>query len=126
MALRGIRGATTVERDDPEQILGATRGLLQAILAANPGLDPADIASAWFTLTPDLVSVHPARAARDLGWGLVPLMCATEIAVPGALPRCIRVLIHWNTGLNQNMVRHVYLNEAESLRPDLSIKEGVK
>ena len=126
MALRGIRGATTVERDDPGQILPATQALLEAILAANPDLDPADIASAWFTLTPDLVSVHPARAARDMGWGLVPLMCATEIAVPGALPRCIRVLIHWNTGLDQNMVCHVYLNKAQSLRPDLSIKDGVK
>ncbi len=119
MSLRGIRGATTVERDDPDEILAATRELLNAICEANPGLDTADLASAMFTLTPDLHAVHPARAARDLGWDQVPLMCAVEIAVPGSLPRCIRVLLHWNADLSQADIHHIYLHRAVILRPDL-------
>lgn len=126
MALRGIRGATTVNQDEPQQILAATRLLLAAMLDANPGLQPADLASAWFTLTPDLQSVYPAQAARQLGWVDVPLMDACEVAVPGGLPRCIRVLLHWNTEVAQSAVRHVYLNQAVALRPDLGLKEGVK
>jgi len=122
MALRGIRGATTVDRDDPQHILAATHELLSALLDANPGLRPADLASAWFTLTPDLVSVHPAQAARQMGWVEVPLMCASEVAVPGALPHCIRVLLHWNTDVDQSTVHHVYLNGATILRPDLATR----
>ena len=118
--MRGVRGATTVLSDGTEEILQATRQLLGAILEANPNLQPADLASALFTLTGDLRAVYPARAARQLGWTEVPLMCASEIAVPGSLPRCIRVLLHWNTDLPQSQVRHIYLNEAVSLRPDLS------
>jgi len=119
MPVRGIRGATTVERDDQELILSATRELLAAMLAANPGCDPGDIASAWFTLTPDLVAVHPAKAAHQMGWESVPLMCAAEIAVPGSLPRCIRILLHWNTERTQSEIHPVYLNWAKVLRPDL-------
>ncbi len=119
MNLRGIRGATTVERDDPDEILAATRELLTALCEANPSLESADLASAMFTLTPDLHAVHPARAAREMGWDQVPLMCAVEIAVPGSLPRCIRVLLHWNTDLPQAAVHHVYLHTAAILRPDL-------
>lgn len=119
MTTRGIRGAVTAESDQPEAILSATRRLLEAILAANPSLRPEDLASAWFTASPDLVSAYPAAAARQLGWTRVPLMCAQEIPVPGALPRCIRVLLHWNTILGQNEIRHIYLGEAASLRPDL-------
>jgi chorismate mutase len=119
MNLRGIRGATTIEHDDPAEILAATRELLTAICEANAGLNPADLASAMFTLTPDLHAVHPARAARDLGWDQVPLMCAVEIAVPGSLPRCIRVLLHWNTELPQAAIHHIYLHAAVVLRPDL-------
>jgi chorismate mutase len=119
MNLRGIRGATTVECDDPDEILASTRELLTALCDANPGLNTADLASAMFTLTPDLHAVHPARAARDLGWDQVPLMCAVEIAVPGSLPRCIRVLLHWNTDLPQTSIHHVYLHAAAILRPDL-------
>ncbi len=119
MPVRGIRGATTVTADRPELVLAATRELLEAICAANPSLAPADIASVWFTTTADLVSVHPAKAARELGWGGVPLMCSAEIDVPGALPLCVRVLIHWNTALPQADVKHVYLREAVRLRPDL-------
>jgi chorismate mutase len=119
MAIRGVRGATTVQHDQAEEILEATRGLLCALLEANPGLQPEDLASALFTLTDDLQAAYPARAARQLGWTEVPLMCAREIGVPGGLPKCIRVLLHWNTELPQAQVRHVYLNEAISLRPDL-------
>ena len=119
MPVRGIRGATVACKDDPETILAATRQLLEGILSANPGLQPADLASAWFTVTADLCSVHPAQAARQMGWESVPLMCALEIPVPGSLPRCIRILLHWNTDLPQSSVRHVYLGAAASLRPDL-------
>ncbi|MEA4906530.1 MAG: chorismate mutase [Chloroflexi bacterium] len=119
MSVRGVRGAATVERDEPQLVLAATRQLLEAIIASNPDLSAADIASAFFTVTPDLCSVHPAQAARQMGWDHVPLMCAQEIPVPGGLPRCVRVLLHWNTGLEQDQIQHVYLGEAAALRPDL-------
>ncbi len=122
MSLRGVRGATTVNQDQADEILEATRELLQAILQENPDMRPEDIASVIFTTTADLRAVYPARAARQLGWREVPLMDAQEIAVPGGLPRCIRVLIHWNTALPQVAIRHVYLREAISLRPDLNAK----
>jgi chorismate mutase len=119
MPVRGIRGAIDVINDQPEAVLAAARELLEAILLANPALKPADLASVLFTVTDDLQSVYPAQAARQMGWGNVPLMCAREIPVPGGLPRCVRVLLHWNTGLGQTEVRHVYLRGAVSLRPDL-------
>jgi chorismate mutase len=119
MPLRGIRGATTVSADQADLILDATRELLQAILDANPDLRPDDIASATFTLTDDLCAVFPAVAARQLGWGQVPLMCMREIPVPGSLPRAIRVLLHWNTDQPQSVIRPIYLREAVKLRPDL-------
>ncbi len=118
MPLRGVRGATTCEAT-PEGLLSATRELLEAILQANPTLVPVDIASVWFTVTDDLQVAFPAKAARELGWTDVPLMDALEINIPGSLPHCVRVLIHWNTNLPQNAVRHVYLREAIKLRPDL-------
>jgi len=93
--------------------------LLEAICAANPALESADVGAAWFTATPDLDAQYPAIAARKLGWTQVPLMCAQEIAVPGALPRVVRVLVFWNTDLAQEEVRHVYLGGARALRPDL-------
>lgn len=119
MPTRGIRGATTVSADDPDLILQATRELLEAILAENEDMRPEDIASAIFTVTEDLAATFPAQAARQMGWGLVPMMCAREIPVPGSLPRAIRVLVHWNTELPQNEITHVYLREAVRLRPDL-------
>jgi chorismate mutase len=119
MPIRGIRGATTVTADQPDLILQATRELLEEILAANAGMRPDDVASALFTVTDDLVSTFPAQAARQMGWGLVPMICAQEIPVPGSLPRVIRVLVHWNTELTQNAITHVYLHEAVKLRPDL-------
>lgn len=120
MPLRGLRGATTVEEDHREEVLAATRQLLEELLEANPGLHPDQIASAIFTLTPDLTSVFPAEAARQLGWTQVPLICMQEIPVPGALSRCIRVLIHWNTELTQAQIHPVYLRQARRLRPDLT------
>jgi chorismate mutase len=120
MPVRGVRGATVTCEDKPEAILAATRELLVAILKANQTLEPEDIASAIFTVTNDLSAAYPAEAARHLGWNHVPLICALEIPVPGSLPRCIRVLLHWNTHLPQDAIRHVYLGDAVRLRPDLS------
>ena len=119
MPIRGIRGATTVTADEPELILQATRELLEEILAENEGMTPEDVASAIFTVTDDLASTFPAQGARQMGWGLVPMLCAREIPVPNSLPRVIRVLVHWNTDLPQNQITHVYLREAVKLRPDL-------
>ncbi len=119
MSIRGIRGAITVTADEPDLILQATRELLEEILAANEGMRPEDVGSALFTVTDDLVSTFPAQAARQMGWGLVPMMCAREIPVPGSLRRVIRVLVHWNTELPQSAITHVYLREAVKLRPDL-------
>src|SRR5919109_2457310 len=119
MSIRGIRGATTVSADVPDLILQATRELLEAILAENGGMQPEDVASAIFTVTDDLVSTFPAQSARQMGWDLVPMLCAREIPVPGSLPRVIRVLVHWNTELPQSDITHVYLREAVRLRPDL-------
>ena len=121
MTTRGIRGAITVTSDRPDLILAATKELLGAILRANPSLLSKDIASALFTTTDDLISAHPALAARQMGWGQVPMMCAREIPVPGSLPRCVRVLVEWNTDRAQTAINHVYLRDAKSLRPDLVI-----
>ena len=120
MTIRGIRGATTVGADVKEQVSTATQELLTSIQAANPGLRMEDIASVWFTVSDDIVSTYPALAARQLGWDLVPMMCAREIPVPDGLPMCIRVLIHWNTDREQRAIKHVYLREAVKLRPDLA------
>jgi chorismate mutase len=120
MSLRGIRGATTVNENQASEILAATRELLKAILSANPGVKLSDLSTVWFTCTHDLDAAYPAQAARELGWTQVPLMCACEIPVPGSLPRCIRVLLQWNTDQPQDSIRHVYLRDAISLRPDLN------
>jgi chorismate mutase len=124
MPTRGIRGAITVPEDHPEAIVEATQELLQAILAANPNLQAADIASAIFTVTDDISTAFPARAAHDMGWDRVPLLCAREIPVPESLPGCIRILIHWNTDLSQSQIQHVYLKDAVSLRPDLTVSSS--
>jgi chorismate mutase len=120
--LRGIRGATTVAGNDADSILDGTEELLREIVRENE-IELDWIASALFTLTPDLTAVFPAAAARRIGWTLVPLLNFTEIGVPGGLPRCIRVLIHVNTERAQSEIVHVYLNEARVLRPDLKRKE---
>jgi len=120
MVCRGVRGAITVEEDTREVVLAATRELLAFMIRLN-GIDSTDVASAIFTTTPDLTAVFPALAARQLGWLDVPLMCGHEIAVPGALPLCIRIMLHWNTTKTQQEIQHVYLREATSLRPDKTI-----
>ena len=119
MGCRGIRGAITVETDSAEAIVAATRELLVGMVVAN-GVVVSDMASVIFTMTPDLTAAFPARAARELGWRHVPLLDAQEVPVPGSLPRCIRVLLMWNTERSQEEIRHVYLREAASLRPDFS------
>jgi chorismate mutase len=118
VTVRGIRGATTVDRDDSETILSATEELVREIVTAN-AIEPEDVASALFTVTPDLHAEFPAAAARRMGWTMVPLLNFTEIGVPGRLARCIRVLVHVNTERTQNEMVHVYLREAVALRPDL-------
>jgi len=120
MPIRGIRGAIDVQADSAEEILRATHVLLTEIMEANPGLQSAEIASVIFTCTEDLISAFPARAAREMGWQAVPMICSQEIPVPGSLPRCIRVLLHWNTDLTQSEIQHVYLGKAVNLRPDLT------
>lgn len=119
MAVRGIRGATCVTEDDPQQIREATQELMEQILERN-GLDDFDeIISAIFTTTVDLSSAFPAEAARHIGMSLVPLLCAQEIPVTGSMPFCIRVLLHVNTERTPAEIEHVYLREAQKLRPDM-------
>jgi chorismate mutase len=119
MPCHGIRGATTAEENSKHAILSATRELLALMIRQN-GVEPRDVASAIFSTTPDLNAEFPALAARQLGWIDVPLLCTHEIGVPGSLPRCIRILIHWNTEKLQQDIVHVYVKGATKLRPDLS------
>lgn len=116
MACRGIRGATTVEQNTSEDILEGTAELLTALARLND-LAPDDVASAFFTTTIDLDAAFPALAARDLGWTEVPLMCAHEMAVGGALAKVVRILLHVNTDRSPQEIRHVYLRGARTLRP---------
>jgi chorismate mutase len=118
MHCRGVRGATTVESDTREEILTATRQLLALMIRIN-GIQPESVGSAIFSTTPDVNAEFPALAARQLGWLDVPLLCTHELSVPGSLPRCVRILIHWNTDKSQQEIRHVYIKEAARLRPDL-------
>lgn len=118
--VRGVKGATTTDGTTAEDVLAATEQLLKTLIDAN-GIDQDDVAAVQFTTSPDLVAEFPAVAARKrLGWNDVPLMCGHEMARPGALAQCIRILIFWNTDKAQNEVKHAYLNEAAKLRPDLS------
>ncbi|GAB5406258.1 MAG: chorismate mutase [Aureliella sp.] len=119
MSCRGVRGATTVKKNTKDEILLATRQMLALIIRRN-GIESEDVASATFTVTRDLDAEFPALAARQLGWLEVPLLCGYEIEVPGSLPLCIRVMLHWNTGKPQKDIHHVYIHEAVRLRPDLS------
>lgn len=113
--LRGVRGATTVEANTSEAILEATRELLTQLMDTN-GFQVEDVASAFFTVTPDLNAVFPATAARQLGWEHVALLDSHEMDVPGSLPMCVRVLLHVNTEKRQEEVVHVYLRGAQHLR----------
>lgn len=117
---RGIRGATTVTENEEQEILSKTVTLLREIVTCN-AIEPEDICSVWITMTDDLDATFPARAIRQLeGWDLVPLMCSVEIPVQGSLPQCIRLMIQVNTEKSQREMKHVYLNDARKLRPDLS------
>jgi len=118
VALRAVRGAIQVERDDRDQVLAASAEMVRAVLDRN-GLTPDDLVSVVFTATPDLTSEFPAYAARQMGIVDVPLLCASEIAVPGAMPRVLRLLAHVETDLSRSEVRHVYLRGAAALRTDL-------
>ena len=118
MRVRGLRGAITVAADDAGAIRGATEELLKEMLERN-SVASEDLISVVFTATPDLTAGFPAEAARALGISDVPLLCASEIAVPDALPRCVRVLMHVYTELDRGSLRHVYLRGAEALRTDL-------
>jgi chorismate mutase len=118
MAEGGIRGAITIDDDNAEEVLDRTRELLATMVGEN-SIAAKDIASALFTVTPDIKSEFPARAARSMGWNLVPLMCFQEIEVEGSMPRCIRVLLHVNTTREQNQIKHIYLRDAAKLREDL-------
>jgi chorismate mutase len=120
MYCRGIRGATTVERNDREEILAATTELLQLLVLHNE-LQTEDVASVIFTVTDDLNAEFPAVAARDLGWTETALMCARELPVPGSLDKCIRVLLHVNTERSAAEIQHIYIRGAVSLRPTLSM-----
>jgi chorismate mutase len=117
---RALRGATTVEEDTPEQVASRIQELLTELMARN-SLVEDDIISIIFTATDDVVSSFPATGARDIGFGAVPLLCTSEIKVPGATPLCLRVLLHIHTTLSRADLRHVYLHGAQGLRDDLPV-----
>ncbi len=121
MQVRALRGATTVEKNDANEILLETKHLLERIIEEND-LKEEDIASVIFTVTQDLNAAFPAVAARQIGWTNVALMCMVEIDVPGSLRSCVRILIHFNTDKPNSELNHVYLKGAEVLRPDLKNK----
>lgn len=122
MKVRGIRGAISVEGNTPEAIFEATRELMNEVVTRNQ-LNVDDVASVLLTMTPDLDAAFPAKAVRSIpGWKWVPLMCSSELNIDGALPQCVRVLLHVNTELPQNALNHVYLKGATVLRPDLADK----
>ncbi len=120
-AVRGIRGAITAKGNTQREIFDATKKLLETMVKVND-VNTEDIASVFLTTTPDLNADFPATAARELGWNMVPLLCAREIDVPGSMERLIRVLMHVNTNKSQAEIRHQYLDEAASLRTDLANK----
>jgi len=117
-AVRAVRGATTVEHDDPTEITERVVALLEAILERN-GLVEDDIISILFTATEDILSTFPATAARSMGLGAVPLICARELSIEGSVPRCIRVMLHVETERPRAEIHHVYLERAHGLRDDL-------
>ena len=118
LAVRALRGATTVDADTAEQVRERTISLLEQMVERN-GVDHDDIISVLFTATDDIHSIFPATAARDIGFGDIPLICARELDIQGATPRCIRVLMHLGTERARAELRHVYLEGAAALRDDL-------
>ena len=123
MAVRGLRGATTVETNSKEEIISRTKEMLEVLIEKNL-IKQADIISAIFSVTEDLDAEFPAAAARQIGWKYTPLLCTREIPVTGSLPLCIRVLIHVNSDISQEEMVHVYMREAKKLRPDLADKDS--
>ena len=121
MYCRGIRGATTVEQNDREEILTATKELLELLIAKNE-LQKEDVASAFFSMTEDLDADFPALAARELGWTEVALVCMREIPVPHSLSKCIRILLHVNTERSASEIQHVYIRGAANLRPNFRVE----
>ncbi len=119
MSLRAIRGAVSLERDERTHLHERTRELVAAVLSAND-ITPDDVVSVIFTCTPDVVSDFPAVAARELGFGAVPLMCGQEMAVPGSMPLVVRLMMHVETDRTRDEIQHVYLYEAVALRRDLA------
>lgn len=117
-AVRALRGATTVDADTPEQIHERVTTLLKEMWARNE-VEHDDLISILFTVTDDITSAFPATAARSIGLGDVPLICAREIPVPGSMPLCVRVLVHFETDKARSELHHVYLENAKSLRDDL-------
>ena len=120
LLVRALRGATTVDEDTPEQIAARIQELLIQVMERN-GLTEDDIVSIIFTTTPDVTSAFPATGARDIGFGAVPLLCASEIGVAGGTERCLRVLLHVHTTRSKEELRHVYLHGAQGLRDDLPV-----
>jgi len=116
--VRGIRGAITAANNEREAIVQATSRLLREIVERN-ALQVENIGAIFFTTTPDLTAEFPAAAARELGWNDVPLLCGHEMSVPGRLDKCVRVMMLVNVDVAQSKIRHVYLDGATSLRPDL-------
>lgn len=121
LSLRALRGATTIDRDAPAELLDATCELLRAMVDRNE-VGITDIVSIIFTTTRDLSSADPSRAARALGWDMIPLLCMSEIAVPNGLARCVRVLMHVEMRRDRGRPRPVYLRGATALRPDLAAR----
>lgn len=119
MAMRAIRGAITLDQDEREHLYSRTKELVTGIMEAN-SLSTDDVVSVIFTCTPDIVSDFPAAAARELGFGAVPLMCAQEMAVPGALPLVVRVMMHAELDTPRDQIQHIYLRGAAQLRRDLA------
>jgi chorismate mutase len=124
LMVRGVRGATTATENTAEAIVTATRELLQEMIQANE-IEEDHVASVMFTTTPDLDAAYPAQTARAVGWRRTAVIGCTEMNMPDGLPRCIRILIHWNTTRQLDEIVHVYLNEARQLRPDLNQPDRV-
>ncbi len=122
MATRGVRGAITVKKNEKDAIVFATEMLLEKMISVNK-IKVEDIASVIFSVTQDLTKEFPAIAAREMGWLYTPLMCTNEISIEGSLKKCIRVLMMINSDKPQDKIKHVYLDEAQKLRPDLSAKQ---
>ncbi|WP_406590199.1 chorismate mutase [Bacillus atrophaeus] len=126
MMIRGIRGATTVEHDTEQEILSKTKQLLEKMITENK-TKPEDVVQMLLSATPDLHSVFPAKAVREIaGWQYVPVTCMQEMDVNGGLKKCVRVMMTVQTGVPQDQIKHIYLEKAVGLRPDLSLTKNTE